>query len=148
VFEERFGFSGDTDFIYHELAHFVLRYGRLPRYRKDWRDMERDLNRQTLGRAQIHELRVLALQGCTYLRLGWKLSWGRLVGLSWGGLDEAASRNGPESYLRGSPVATSKTAARREVLRYVPQTSPKKVALLARTIAEFRELPQTKGAKS
>jgi hypothetical protein len=138
AFAKRFGTVGDADFIYHELAHFVLRYGKVPCYRRDWRAMDRELDRQTVGRAQIHEMRVLALQGCAYLQLGWKLSWKRLVRLSWGGLDEAAAGNGPESYLRGLPVVTTESAARREVLRYSANTRQKKVDLLARTIMAFR----------
>jgi hypothetical protein len=140
MFARRFGDSvGDADFIYHELAHFILRYGKAPRRRKDWRRMERELDRQTCGRAQVHELRVLALQGLAYLQLGWKLSWKRLVSLSWPGLDEVARANGRESYLRGSPVVTTERAARRKVLRYAASVSPKKVHLLARAIGILRK---------
>ncbi len=73
-----------------------------------------------------------------YIHLGWKLSWTRLVGLSWGGLDEAARGDGPVSYLRVLPVVTAERAARREVLRYGMSTSPKKVDLLARAIGALR----------
>lgn len=132
TFAQRFGVLGDADFLYHELAHFVLRYGRAPRCRRDWRTMDRELFEQTVGRAQVHELRALALQGCAYIKLGWKLSWKRLVGMSWRGLHEAARRNGPESYLRGVPVVTTETAACREVRRYCAGTALKKVELLRR----------------
>jgi hypothetical protein len=140
AFATRFGgaSSGDADFIYHELAHFVLRYGKAPRWRKDWRALDQELNKQPVGRAQVHELRVLALQGCAYLQLGWRLSWKRLVRLSWGGLDEATRRNGPESYLRGRSVVTTEHAARREVLRYRTITASTKVDLLARAISCLR----------
>lgn len=137
-FDKRFGFSGDADYLCHELAHFILRYGKLPRRRADWRRMDRELGNQTVGRAQLHELRVLALQGLAYIELGWKLSWKRLVGLSWGGLDEAARRNGPESYLRGAPVVTTERAARKGVLSHRVEVSRRKVALLARAIESFR----------
>jgi hypothetical protein len=138
TFEKRFGFGGDSDFYHHELAHFVLRYGTRPRYRRDLQWMEEDLYKQTAGRAQLHELRVLALQGLAYVKLGWRASWKRLVHLSWGGLDEAAKRNGQEGYLRGEPVVRTETAALREVLRYRATTSQTKVALLAQTISLFR----------
>ena len=138
IFDKRFGFSGDADYICHELAHFVLRYGKFPRRRADWRRMDRELWEQSVGCAQLHELRVIALQGLAYIELGWKLSWKRLVGLSWAGLDEAARRNGPESYLRGVPVVTTERAAREAVMDYRGDVSRRKVALLARAITRFR----------
>lgn len=137
-FERRFGFSGDADYLCHELAHFILRYGKLPRRRADWRRMDRELSEQPVGRAQLHELRVLALQGLTYIELGWKLSWKRLVGLSWPGLDEAAQRNGPESYLRGAPVVTTERAARDAVRSHRGDVSRRKVQVLAHAITAFR----------
>lgn len=137
AFERRFRIGGDIDYVCHELAHFVLRYGKIPRYRRDWSMMERDLNEQTVGRAQIHELRVLALQGLAYIQLGWNLSWKRLVGLSWFGLEEAAARTGPVSYLCGTPVVTTERAARRHVRNYRGQISRKKVDLLTGAIASF-----------
>ena len=140
IFDKRFGFSGDADYICHELAHFVLRYGKLPGRRGDWRRMERVLWKQPAGRAQLHELRVLALQGLAYIELGWKLSWKRLVGLSWPGLDEAARRNGPESYLRGVPVVTTERAAHASVMDCRAAVSRRKVALLAHAITAFREV--------
>jgi hypothetical protein len=138
VFDKRFGFSGDADYICHELAHFVLRYGKLPRRRADWRRMDRELWKQPVGRAQLHELHALALQGLAYIELNWRLSWKRLVKLSWGGLDEAARRNGPESYLRGLPVVTTERGARAAVRAYRGDVSRRKVALLAGAIVAFR----------
>ena len=140
VFNKRFGFSGDADYVCHELAHFVLRYGKLPRRRADWRRMDRELWKQPVGRAQLHELRVLTLQGLAYIELGWKLSWKRLVGLSWPGLDEAARRNGPESYLRGVPVVTTERAARDAVRSHRGDVSRRKVQLLAHAITAFRRV--------
>lgn len=138
VFDKRFGFSGDANYLCHEMAHFILRYGKLPSRRADWRRMDRELGNQPVGHAQLHELRVLALQGLAYIELGWRISWKRLVNLSWGGLDEAARRNGPESYLRGAPVVTTERAARDAVRNYRVDVSRRKVVLLAGAIVAFR----------
>ena len=142
AFKKRFGVSGDANYICHELAHFVMCYRTIPRYRRDWYVLERLLEERKIGRAQVHEMRTLALQGLAYIQLGWRVSWKRLVSLSWPGLSEVGLQYG--AVMRryepghGELVVFTETAARREVQRYRAHTSQKKTDLLALTIASFR----------
>jgi hypothetical protein len=143
TFEKRFGVIGDMDYVCHELAHFIACFGKIPRYRRDFRAMDARLDVQTVGRAQVHELRTIALEGLAFMQLGWNLSWKRIVHLSWFGLEEAAHRTGPVSYSRGTPVVLTETAARRHVLRYRAHTAKWKVDLLARAIRSFHRGEET-----
>lgn len=80
--------AGDPDYALHELAHHVVLFRCLPKKKADWDSVEQTIELFSIGHAQLHELRTLALQFASQTALGWKPSLKRLVGMSWPGLRE------------------------------------------------------------
>jgi hypothetical protein len=122
--------SGDADYAYHELAHHVVLFRCLPRCQTDW-EFTDTIERFPLGRSQLHELRVLALQHRGYQALGWRPSIRRLVDLSWPGIRDV------DGY-RGRLVVWSETEARRAVRRLLPKISPRNVQTYVRGLRALR----------
>lgn len=83
------GEDADADYAFHELAHHIVLFRSLPHRRRDWRRIEKTILERATGRAQMHEMRVLALQAVAYEVLGWNPAVERLVEMSWPGLDGA-----------------------------------------------------------
>ena len=66
------------EYARHEIAHFVVLFGRIPKTKADTQDMGEVLDNMTCGRAQRHELRVIRLEaddGSCELRDVLELVW-------------------------------------------------------------------------
>ena len=123
----------DSDYAYHEAAHFIVLFRRPPRCKKDLDLIARTIDRFGAGRAQIHEIRVIALQVVTYRNLGWRPSVHRQIGLSWPGI-----REGVDSMLRGKAVVQTETAARRYVDAVLSRVSQRNSRRYAGLLKEWR----------
>jgi len=120
----------DADFVYHELAHHVVLFQCLPKKRADYRAIETSIEMFSMGIAQLHEMRVLALQFVTYKLLGWRPAIERLVSLSWPGMREVddVPRRG------GKMLVTTERQARVGVRGFVSYVSKRNVAVYTRAL--------------
>jgi hypothetical protein len=123
--------SADSDHAYHELAHHVMLFNRLPHRKADWDRIYTVICAFSQGRAQIHELRVLALQFAVYSLLGWRPTYKRLVELSWGGINEV-----DDLCERGRKIVHTEAQARRRVAGLA--VSPAKVRLYSNAVRQLR----------
>lgn len=124
--------AGDSNFVYHELAHHVVLFRRVPRRAKDWRRIERAIDPMTIGRAQVHELRTLALLFVAYEHLSWRPTIKQLVELSWFGLVEAKERNG------GRSLVDTRQDAEAIVAVLVAKVSARNVRMYVNALKELR----------
>lgn len=123
--------SADADYAYHELAHHVMLFNRLPRKKADWDNIDTSICTFSQGRAQLHELRVLALQFAGYSLLGWRPTIERLVRLSWGGIAEVDNLSD-----HGQKIVHTEAEARRHVASLpVSQT---KIKLYSNAVRRLR----------
>ena len=123
--------AGDPDYAYHELAHHVMLFGSLPHRKRDWDSVEETIRRFPQGRAQVHELRTLALQFAGYTLLGWRPTISRVVGLSWPGIKEVDDLND-----RGRPVVTTQAEAEQRTAEI--SVSPAKVRMYSNAVRRLR----------
>lgn len=131
------GDDSDQNYAYHEAAHHVVLFRSVPK-RKCSSDLISDVIRNfSVGRSQLHELRVLALQYEVHRGLGWRPSISRLVDLSWNGLAEARV-DGAAWNERGMEIVMTRAAADRRVRLLVRDVSPRNSALYARALREMR----------
>jgi hypothetical protein len=144
------GEGADADYALHELAHHVVLFRALPRYRKDWRRIEHVIFGRPTGRAQDHEMRVLALQAVAYEKLGWNSSVERFVEMSWPGILEAADSSfAYVSYKwrkgRGGRkiVSTSKQAVE-GVRARMPKVSRRNVRMYINAVRSMKEKARTR----
>jgi hypothetical protein len=124
--------AGDSNYVYHELAHHIVLFRRVPRRAIDWQRIERAIDPMTIGRAQVHELRTLALQFVAYEHLGWQPRVNELVELSWFGLVEAKERNG------GRSLVETRQDAKARISAFVPKTSARNVRMYVNALKELR----------
>jgi len=124
--------AGDSNFVYHELAHHVVLFGRKPRSAMDWRAVERMIDPMTVGRAQMHELRTLALQFVAYEQLGWQPSIKTLVEMSWFGLVEVRERD------RGRSLMETRADAEEIVADFASKVSARNVRTYVGALNELR----------
>lgn len=129
------GEDADADYAYHEWAHHTVLFRRAPRNRADYNSIQRTLASFTMGRAQVHEMRVIALQFVTYKLLGWRPTIERLVGLSWPGIEQVDDTNYD---CGGRMIVRTEELARRYVRRLVPRVSNRNVALYRRMLRNAR----------
>jgi hypothetical protein len=123
----------DTDSVYHELAHHVLLFRRLPKTEKDLREIEQAIGKFSSRDSQLHEIRTLALQYATYKQLEWKVSMAGLIDPSWAGIREAE-----DDYGRDRQVIKSETQAARVLREMIPEVSPRNIRLLKTALAIAR----------
>jgi hypothetical protein len=135
-FRKRADVEADADFAFHEVAHHVLLFRRLPRTRQDWRRVEKTTDRMPVGVAQIHELRVLAMQAVATKALGWNDDVARLVENSWPGLHDADI--GPEARLRGRKIVWTANDALARLRNYIPEVSSRNVRMYVRAVRTLR----------
>lgn len=125
--------AGDSNFVYHELAHHVVLYRRVPRRARDWRRIERTIDPMTLGHAQTNELRTLALQFVAYEQLGWRPSIKQLVELSWFGLVDSESKQ-----IGGRSLVETREGAEARVAALVSKVSARNVKMYVNALRELR----------
>lgn len=123
--------SADADYAYHELAHHVMLFGRLPHKKADWDRVTSVVGAFSQGQSQLHELRVLALQYASYSLLGWRPTIERLVELSWDGISEVDDYSD-----KGEKVVHTPAAAQRLVAALV--VSPRKIRLYSNAVQRLR----------
>jgi hypothetical protein len=134
-FNRRARNSADSDYAYHELAHHVMLFRCLPKRKADWDAIQDVIELFPMGKAQIHEMRTLALQFVTYEKLGWRPTVERLVCLSWGGIKEVDDTC---RYHNGRYVVHTEPEARRYVEKLMPTVSARNVRLYANAVRELR----------
>lgn len=79
--------AGDPDYVFHEIAHYILLTRTTPTTNADFRSIDNLIeDSMGQGQAQLHELRVIALQVATWRRLGFAHDFKRAVDLSWDGI--------------------------------------------------------------
>jgi len=140
TFRARVGEDSDPDYVYHELAHHVVLYRRLPGEKRDWQSIARALMDWTIGRLLHHELRVIALQYVVQKKLGWRPSADRLVSLSWDGLRDVANAALDNRAVFEGRAADdlSRTTAVRHVRRLRSEVSSRHVTMYANAVRELR----------
>lgn len=137
-FRRATGDDVDADFVYHELAHHTVLFRCAPLRRADYRSIQETIELFSMGRAQLHEIRVLALQHVTYKLLGWRPAVERLVSLSWGGIQQVDDTN----YDCGGRIIIKTEGQAREVVRrLIPQVSRRNVAVYRRVLLHARGEP-------
>lgn len=132
------GEDADQSYVYHELAHHVVLFRRMPKHKRDCEAIGDTIRNFPVGRSQLHELRVLALQHAAHRVLGWRPSISYLVDLSWDGISDAA-RDGSAWNPRGTEIVTTKTAALRRVRQMISQVSGQNVAVYTRALHQLRQ---------
>lgn len=137
------GEDADADYAFHELAHHIVLFHSLPHRRRDWRSIEPTILKRSAGHAQVHEMRVLALQSVAYAMLGWNHAVDRFVEMSWTGLDEVpyqrAHRQHPwRSERHGRKVVHSAEEATAYVRRLMAGVSSRNVRLYMNAARSMR----------
>jgi hypothetical protein len=134
AYKKASGTDADADYAYHELAHHVILFRALPRKRGDWCVIEQTIDLFPIGRSQLHELRVLALQFVAQERLGWKPKLERLVELSWPGIREVVL----DGRRTGEPAVGSEKEAVDRIRALVAVVSPRNLGLYTRAVRALR----------
>lgn len=129
--------AADSDLVYHELAHFMVLFRRVWQGRRDARRMQDQLDRMSLGHAQLHELRVVKVQYLAYRALGWRPRLDRVVGLSWPGVRDANMERS------GRDLVRSETHMKHLVQAIVPSKSL--VRAYTRELQRLRSKPSRSG---
>jgi hypothetical protein len=125
----------DADYAYHEWAHHTVLFRCAPSKRADYKSIQETIELFTMGRAQVHEMRVLALQYAAYKLLGWRPTVERLVSLSWPGIEQVDDTNYD---CGGRMIIKTEWQACEGVRRLIPQVSKRNVALYRRVLLDAR----------
>jgi hypothetical protein len=125
----------DADYAYHEWAHHTVLFRCVPRKYDDYRSIQTTIELFSMGRAQLHELRVLALQWVTHGLLGWRPAVKRLVSMSWGGIHQVDDTNYD---CGGRMIVKTEKQARDGITRLIPHVSKRNVAMYRRMLLDAR----------
>jgi hypothetical protein len=130
--------TSDGDYVFHEVAHFIVLFRRRPRTKFDFSYLISDtIGMFPIGIAQVHEMRTIALQCVTYARLGWRPSVARMVDLSWPGLRDVDGL--VDRWDHGRRIIETETQARSYVRKLIPRTSAQNVRLYTNALLEMRQ---------
>ncbi len=133
VFFEASGSPGaDADDHYHEMAHHIVLFRKLPKKRDDWRLIGDVLEDYTAGCSQLHELRVRALEYVVFQAMGWRPSIKALVSATYSSLDDVNERNG------GKKIVKTESQAIRIARGFAKKASPRNVRMLIGVIQRAR----------
>ena len=121
-------------YAYHELAHYVLLTGKVPHTKDDTRVLE-DIDLFTIGEAQLHEARTIALQVSAFAELGWAPNLRQAITETWDGVQRAETNNAANG---GAVVFHSPQRMENWIKEHLPRGNSRYVRIYIRAVREFR----------